>query len=84
MFRELISKFDTMKYFREEGAVEFPSIFLLARIHFSTMMNSGFQEMVFSTCKSVMGSNQAMMAMDHLEMKALLCQSAHLIRKGVI
>ena len=84
MFRELISKFDTMQYFRIEGAVEYPSIFLLGRIHFLTIMNSGFQERVFSTCKSVMGSNQAMMSMDHLEMKALLCQNAHLIRKGVI
>ena len=83
-FRELISKFDTMKYYRESGSAEFPSITLLARIHFSTMLNSAFQERVFSTCKTVMGNNQARLTMEHMEKKALLCQNADLIRKKII
>ena len=83
-FKELVSKFDTMKYYREVGSDEFPSVALLARIHFSTMINSGFQERVFSTCKNVMGSNQARLPMEHMEKKALLCQNADLIRKKII
>lgn len=83
-FRELVSKFDTMKYYRVSGSVKYPSITMLARIHFSTMLNAAFQERVFSTCKNVMGNNQARLDMDHMEMKALLCQNADLIRKKII
>ena len=83
-FRELISKFDTMKYYRDAGSVNYPSITLLARIHFSTMMNSGVQEWVFLTCKHAMGANQARLAMELLEMKGLLCENTDLIRKEVI
>ena len=42
-FRELVSKFDTMKYFRETGTKDWPTITILARIHFSKMDNSSFQ-----------------------------------------
>ena len=73
-----------MKYYRESGSVKYPSITMLARIHFSTMLNAAFQERVFSTCKNVMGNNQARLDMGHLEMKALLCQNADLIRKDII
>ena len=83
-FRELVSKFDTMKYYRLSGSKEYPSITLLARIHFSTMLTSAFQEKVFSTCKHVMGNDQARMALEHLEKKALLVQNAKLIREGII
>ena len=34
--------------------------------------------------KTVMGVNQAMMHMEHLEMKALVLQNAELIRQGII
>ena len=50
--------------------MEYPSIKLLAEVYFSAMINAGFQERVFSSCKTVMGVDQAMMQMDHLEMKA--------------
>ena len=83
-FRELVSNFDTMKYYRVSGSVKYPSITMLARIHFSTMLNAAFQERVFSTCKNVMGNNQAQLDMDHMDMKALLCQNADLIRKKII
>ena len=83
-FRELVSKFDTMEYFRESGSVMYPSITMLARIHFSTMVNAAFQERVFSTCKNILGNNQARLDMGHMEMKALLCQNADLIRKNII
>jgi len=46
-FRELVSKFDTMKYYRQSGCTEYPSVTLLARIHFSTMLTSAFQERCF-------------------------------------
>ena len=46
-FREIVSKFDTRGYFRTHGLAEYPSITLLARVHFSTMFNGGFQERVF-------------------------------------
>ena len=83
-FREIVSKFDTKKYFSADGLVEYPSIKLLARVYFSAMFNAGFQERVFSSCKTVMGVDQAMMHMDHLEMKALVLQNAELIRQGII
>ena len=83
-FKELVSKFDTMKYHRESCSVDFPSINLLARVHFLTMLNARFQERVFSTCSFVQGINQGRMGISHMEMKALLMQNADLIRKGVI
>merc|ERR1712194_378999 len=83
-FGEIVSKFDTRGYFRTHGLAEYPSITLLARVHFSTMFNGGFQERVFSSCKTVMGVDQTRMPMEHLEMKALVYQNADLIRKGII
>ena len=71
-FRDVVSKFDTRKYFCTHGLVAYPSITLLAMVHFSTMFNGGFQERTFSFCKHVMGVGQARVAMDTLEMKALL------------
>lgn len=47
MYREFISKFDTMQYFCVEGSVKHPSIFLFIIIHVFTMMNSGFKERIF-------------------------------------
>ena len=83
-FKELISKFDTMKYHRESCSSEFPSVNILAKVHFSSMLNAGFQERVFSTCGFVQGMNQGQLTIDHMEMKALLMQNADLIRQGVI
>ena len=83
-FRDIVSKFDTRKYFRNHGLEAYPSITLLAMIHFSTMFNGGFQERTFSSCKYVMGVDQARIPMETLEMKALLFHNADLIRKGII
>lgn len=44
---ELISKFDTIKYFRMDGTKKNPSISVFARIHFSTMHNAAFQSGCF-------------------------------------
>ena len=74
-FREIASKFDTKKYFCTDGLVEYPSIKLLPQVYFSAMFNAGFQKRVFSSCKTVMGVDQAMMQMDHLEMKALVLKT---------
>ena len=46
-FREIASKFDTKKYFCTDGLVEYPSIKLLARVHFSAMFNGGFKRECF-------------------------------------
>ena len=83
-FREIASKFDTKKYFCTDGLVEYPSIKLLAQVYFSAMFNAGFQEREFSSCKTVMGVDQAMMQMDHLEKKAVVLTNADLIRQGII
>ena len=82
--KELVLKFDTMKFFREEGTKKWPTITLLARIHFSKMDNSAFQERVFSTAANVMTKGQSMMAFDHLEMRTLLAQNKNMIRDGSI
>ena len=62
----------------------YPSITLLAMVHFSTMFNGGFQERTFSSCKHVRGVGQTRIPMDTLEMKALLFHNAELIRNGII
>ena len=83
-FRDIVSNFDTRKYFRKHGLESYPSINLLAMVHFSKMFNGDFQERAFSSCKHVMGVDQARIPMDTLEMKALLFHNAELIRKGII
>ena len=60
--------------------IDFVGVFFLL----FSMLNSVFHERVFSTCKTVMGSNQARLTMEHMEKKALLCQNADLIRKKII
>lgn len=80
----LIGRFDSMEYFRKEGVVKYPTITTLARIHFSRMDNSGFQERVFSTADEAMSSKQGSMSFSHLEMQTLLSHNRELIRKGVI
>ena len=49
-FREIVSKFDTRKFYFTDGLVAYLSVTVLARVHFSTMFNGGFQEKVFSSC----------------------------------
>ena len=79
-----MAKFDTMKFFREEGTEKWPTITILARIHFSKMDNAAFQERVFSTAANVMSKQQGRMAFDHLEKRTLLAQNRDLIRKKII
>ena len=83
-FRELVSKFDTMKYFRETGTKDWPTITILARIHFSKMDNSSFQERVFSTAENVQSKMQNRMAFEHLEMRTLISHNKDLIRNNII
>jgi len=72
-FKEIVAKFDTMKFFREEGTEKWPTITILARIHFSKMDNAAFQERVFSTAANVMSKQQGRMAFDHLEKADSAC-----------
>lgn len=83
-FHELVAKFDTMKYFRDVGTREWPTITILARIHFSKMDNSAFQERVFSTASNVQRKTQSKMSFSHLEKRTLLAQNKELIRDNVI
>ena len=46
-FRDIVSKFGTRKYFCKHGLKVYPSIALLAMVHFLTMFNGGFQERTF-------------------------------------
>ncbi|KAE9010789.1 hypothetical protein PR002_g15261 [Phytophthora rubi] len=45
----LYKHIDVLKWFRDEGEIQFPSIALLARIHLGKISSSAFQERVFST-----------------------------------
>lgn len=83
-FYNLMQRFDTLRYFREKGAEDFPTITLLARIHFSRMTTAAFQERVFSTAKNAQEKNQGRMKFDHLEKRTLLSHNKELIRKKVI
>lgn len=81
---ELVAKFDTMKYFRDVGKKEWPSITILARIHFSKMDNSAFQERVFSTASNTQRKTQSGMKVDHLEKWILIAHDKELIRGNII
>ena len=80
---EVIASFDTMRYFRERGGTEFPTVALLARIHFSRLDNAGFQERVFSTAKQAQGKDQANMAFDQLEQRTLLAHNKEFVREMI-
>ncbi|KAG6956638.1 hypothetical protein JG688_00011320, partial [Phytophthora aleatoria] len=45
---------DVLKWFRDEGETQFPTVALLARIHLGKISSSAFQERVFSTGGIVM------------------------------
>jgi hypothetical protein len=81
---DVISKFDTRKYYREFATDKYPAISMLARIHFSRMDNAAFQERVFSTAASAQSKNQGSMSFDTLEKRTLLQANRGLIRDGVI
>lgn len=81
---DVISKFDTRKYYREFATDKYPAISMLARIHFSRMENAAFQERVFSTAGSAQSKNQGSMSFDTLEKRTLLQANRELIRDGVI
>ena len=80
----VIVSFDTLKYFRKRGRTDYPAMTMLARIQFSRLDNSGFQERVFSTSSLAMAKNQSRMEFDQLEMRTLLAQNKELIQKGII
>ena len=63
-----MSKFDARKYFCNHGLEAYPLITLLAMVHFSTVLNGGFQERAFSSYKHVMGVGRAWIPIDTLEM----------------
>ena len=81
----LTQRFDTMRFFRDKDVLtKFPTIKLLARIHYGKFSNSGFQERVFSTAGNAMGSNQTSMNFLHLEKRTLLAHNKQHIRDKVI
>ena len=80
---EVFSSFDTMRYFRERGGTEFPTVAMLARIHFSRLDNAGFQERVFSTAKQAQGKDQANMKFDQLEQRTLLAHNKEFVREMI-
>jgi len=80
----IIASFNTMKYYLKEGHEDYPAIFVLNRIQFSRIDNSGFQERVFSTGSSVMSNNQAIMDFDCLEKRTLSAHGKDLIGKKIM
>ena len=81
---ELVAKFDTVQYFCEVGSKKWPTITMLARIHFSRMDNSAFQERVFSTAANVQEKTQNRMAFEHLEKRTLIAHNKQLLRDKII
>ena len=81
---QLITGFNSMAYFREDGSKHYKVITLLARIYFSRMENGGFQERMFSTASNAQKKNQGSMHFDHLKRRTLLAQNKQVIRDGVI
>ena len=73
-----------MKYFKVDGTKEFPTIAILARIHFATMHNAAFQERVFSIASDAQTDKQGNMKFDHLEKRTLLSANRELIRAKII
>ena len=84
----IISSFDTMTYFRTKGYEDYPTVTMLAQIHFARLDNAGFQERVFSTASLVVSKSQTRVDFNkedsHLEMRTLLAHNNKLIRKGII
>ena len=58
-FGDIVSKFDTRKYFCTHGFEAYPLTTLMAMVNFSTMFNGGFQERTCSSCKHVIDVGQA-------------------------
>jgi len=81
---QVIASFDTRKYYNEKGSKDYPALSHMARIQFSRMENSGFQERVFSTGGNAMTEKQARMDFDQLEQRVLLSQNQELIEKKII
>ena len=69
---QVIASFDARKYYNEKGSKDYPALSHMARIQFSRMENSGFQERVFSTGGNTMTDKQASMDFDQLEQRVLL------------
>ena len=67
-----------------QGQEDYPAMTMLARLHFSRLDNSGFQERVFSTAGLAMSDNQARMAFVLMEMRTLLSHNKELIKRGII
>jgi hypothetical protein len=70
-----------LRYFKESGEEEFPSVTLLARVHLSKMDNGGEQERLFSTAQLAQGNKQARMLHDKLEKRTLLAHNKKFRKK---
>lgn len=81
---DVIANVDSMKFYRTIGAEKYPSIVMLARIHFARFDNAAFQERVFSVADNAMNKRQNRMGFDMLEIRTLLAANKELIRKGVL
>ena len=78
---EKICSCDILRWFRETGGAQFPSIAVLARVELAKMDNSGYQERVFSSASGAMANNQAKMAFDVLEKRTLLYHNRTLMEQ---
>ena len=73
-----------MKYYHEKGQKDHPVVHTFARIEFTRMNNSEFQERVFSNRSNATKKNQSRMEFGRLEKRTLLAHNKELIRKKVI
>ena len=79
---EVIANVDSMKFYRTIGAERYPSIVMLAKVHFARFDNAAFQERVFSVADNAMNKRQNRMGFDMLEIRTLLAANKKLIREG--
>lgn len=71
----LFKHVDVLRWFKEIGAKQFPSIAALARVWLGHVSSNAFQERVFSTSSLVMSSRRTSTDSERAEMQVLLKQN---------
>lgn len=68
-------RLDILRWFREVGEPQFPTIAMIARIQLGKVSSSAFQERVFSTGGVVMSPTRTQTDNDRAEKQLLLCKN---------
>ncbi|KAG1704888.1 hypothetical protein DVH05_004916 [Phytophthora capsici] len=79
--QDLFKHVDVLRWFKEVGAKQFPSIAALARVWLGRASSNAFQERVFSTSGLVMSSRRTSTDNERAEMQVLLKQNCSEIKR---